>query len=142
MRAGELRAGELGFDGEASLDDLGWADIILIGSPIQEGLFAAPIQRFMEGAGLLWSEGRFANKIVSSFTSSAMTLSDSLHPWGSIIISQGAYSRAADGRAPGGPGTTARNGSVPLSPAELDLVESQARRAVEVARILKRGHAV
>jgi NAD(P)H dehydrogenase (quinone) len=84
---------------EASLDDLEWADAIILGSPTRYGLPTAQLKQFIDQTGPLWANGKLVNKIVSSFTSAATkhgghettltALNNTFYHWGSIIVSPG-----------------------------------------------------
>src|SRR5262245_7520523 len=56
---------------EASLDDLEWADVIMLGAPTRYGLPAAQMKQFLDTTGPLWAQGRLINKIGTSFTATA-----------------------------------------------------------------------
>ena len=55
--------------GEASNDDLTWADAIVLGTPTRYGLPSAQLKQFIDQTGGLWAKGALANKIGSAFTS-------------------------------------------------------------------------
>src|SRR5919107_5364938 len=57
--------------GEASNDDLTWADAIIFGTPTRYGLPSAQLKQFIDQTGGLWARGALANKIGSAFTSAA-----------------------------------------------------------------------
>jgi NAD(P)H dehydrogenase (quinone) len=54
----------------ATLDDLEWADGIAFGTPTRFGNVAAQLKQFIDQAGRLWQEGKLADKVATSFTSS------------------------------------------------------------------------
>src|SRR5262245_43698023 len=56
---------------EATLDDLEWADVILMGAPTRYGMPAAQLKQFIDTTGPLWGQGLLVNKVMSSFTASA-----------------------------------------------------------------------
>jgi NAD(P)H dehydrogenase (quinone) len=84
---------------EASLDDLEWADAIIIGSPTRYGLPAAQVKQFMDTTGPLWGQGKLINKIASSFATTATkhggqettitAINNAFYHWGSIIVAPG-----------------------------------------------------
>jgi len=83
----------------ASLDDLEWADGIAFGTPTRFGNVAAQLKQFMDRAGHLWQQGKLADKVATSFTSSQTThggqettilaLNNTLYHWGMVILPLG-----------------------------------------------------
>jgi NAD(P)H dehydrogenase (quinone) len=57
----------------ATLDDLDWADGVAFGTPTRFGNVAAQLKQFIDQAGRLWQEGKLADKVATSFTSSQTT---------------------------------------------------------------------
>ena len=55
--------------GQATLDDLEWANAYAFGSPTRFGLPAAQLKQFLDGTGSQWRAGVFHQKLVTSFTS-------------------------------------------------------------------------
>ena len=55
----------------ATLDDLEWADGVAFGTPTRFGNVAAQLKQFIDQAGHLWQEGKLADKVATTFTSSA-----------------------------------------------------------------------
>jgi NAD(P)H dehydrogenase (quinone) len=84
---------------EAELEDLEWADGFAFGTPTRYGLPAAQLKEFIDQTGPLWVEGRLANKVATSFTSSAnrhggqestlLALNNTFYHWGSVIVPPG-----------------------------------------------------
>lgn len=84
---------------EATLDDLEWADAIILGSPTRYGLPSAQLKQFMDTTGPLWGQGKLVNKIASAFTTTAtahggqestiLAINNAFYHWGSIIVSPG-----------------------------------------------------
>lgn len=80
---------------EASLADLEWADGFAFGTPTRYGLPAAQLKEFIDQTGPLWVRGKLANKMATSFTSSAnrhggqestlLALNNTFYHWGSLI---------------------------------------------------------
>ncbi len=54
---------------EATLDDLEWANAIVLGTPTRFGLPSSQIKQFIYSAGSLWAQGKLVNKVASSFVS-------------------------------------------------------------------------
>jgi NAD(P)H dehydrogenase (quinone) len=83
----------------ATLDDLEWADGVAFGSPTRFGNVAAQLKQFIDQAGQLWQEGKLAEKVGTSFTSSQTThggqestilaLNNTLYHWGMLILPLG-----------------------------------------------------
>jgi NAD(P)H dehydrogenase (quinone) len=83
----------------ASLDDLEWADGVAFGTPTRFGNVAAQLKQFIDQAGQLWQDGKLADKVATSFTSSQTThggqestllaLSNTLYHWGMVILPLG-----------------------------------------------------
>jgi NAD(P)H dehydrogenase (quinone) len=83
----------------AALDDLEWAHGIAFGTPTRFGNLAAQLKQFIDQAGLLWQEGRLADKVATTFTSSQtahggqettiLALNNTLYHWGMLILPLG-----------------------------------------------------
>jgi NAD(P)H dehydrogenase (quinone) len=97
---------------EVMLDDLEWADGFAFGSPTRFGLPAAQLKEFIDQTGPLWLQGRLANKVATSFTSSQhahggqestlLALNNVFYHWGCVIVPPG-YTHAVVGAAGGNP---------------------------------------
>jgi NAD(P)H dehydrogenase (quinone) len=84
---------------EVKLEDLEWADGFALGTPTRYGLPAAQLKEFIDQTGPLWIEGQLANKVATSFTSSAnrhggqestlLALNNTFYHWGSLIVPPG-----------------------------------------------------
>ncbi|MBN6052097.1 NAD(P)H:quinone oxidoreductase [Nonomuraea sp. RK-328] len=139
---------------EASVADVEWADVILLGTPTRFGLPAAQLKQFIDATGGLWAQGKLVNKVVSSFTSTStshggqestlLALNNTFYHWGSIIVPPGFADPIQFDPANGNPyGASSISGGNPRNVAEANLaaVEFQTRRAVEIASALRRGFA-
>jgi NAD(P)H dehydrogenase (quinone) len=83
----------------ASLYDLEWADGIAFGTPTRFGNVAAQLKQFIDQAGRLWQEGKLADKVATSFTSSQtahggqestlLALNNTFYHWGMLILPVG-----------------------------------------------------
>src|SRR6266511_77828 len=83
----------------ATLDDLEWATGIAFGTPTRFGNVAAQLKQFIDQAGRLWQEGKLADKVATSFTSSytphggqestVLALNNTLYHWGMLILPLG-----------------------------------------------------
>ncbi|MGY1456496.1 NAD(P)H:quinone oxidoreductase [Streptomyces sp. SS8] len=136
----------------ADIGDLEWADVVLFGTPTRFGLPAAQLKQFIDSAGGLWAQGKLVNKVVSSFTSTTQThggqestllaLNNTFYHWGAIIVPPGYADPVQFHAKTGNPYGT---GHVSYADATVDgatlaAIEFQARRAVETASALIRGH--
>ncbi len=135
---------------EASLDDLEWADVILLGSPTRYGLPTAQLKQFIDTTGPLWAQGKLVNKVATSFTSAGTShggqettitaINNTFYHWGSIIVPPG-YADPVQFQAgnPYGTSHVSANGANPPGETELAAIAFQTRRAVEIAAALKAG---
>ena len=135
---------------EATLDDLEWADVILLGTPTRYGLPTAQLKQFIDQTGPLWGTGKLVNKVVSSFTSAGTAhgglettitaLNNTFYHWGAIIVPPG-YADPIQFQAgnPYGTGHVSANGANPPGEVDLAAIAFQARRATEIGAALKRG---
>ena len=135
---------------EATLDDLEWADVILLGTPTRYGLPTAQLKQFIDSTGPLWGAGKLINKVASSFTSTGtahggqestiLALNNTFYHWGSIIVGPG-YADPIQFQAgnPYGTSHISNNGANPPGETELAAIGFQTRRAIQIADALKRG---
>lgn len=135
---------------EATLEDLEWADAIIFGTPTRYGLPTAQLKQFLDQTGPLWSQGRLADKIVSSFCTTSTqhggqettitALNNTFYHWGSIIVGPGYLDPIQfEAGNPYGASFTSDNGR--LSPDETALASArfQGRRVAEVAQQYQAG---
>jgi NAD(P)H dehydrogenase (quinone) len=83
----------------AALEDLEWADGVAFGTPTRFGNVAAQLKQFIDQAGRLWQQGKLADKVGTSFTSSQtphggqestiLALNNTLYHWGMLILPLG-----------------------------------------------------
>ncbi|MGW5677930.1 NAD(P)H:quinone oxidoreductase [Streptomyces sp. NPDC003860] len=135
---------------EAALEDLAWADAVLLGTPTRFGNPASQLRAFLETTGPLWAQGQLAGKVCSAFTASntahggqestILALSNTFYHWGGIIVPPG-YTNPVQFKTgnPYGASHVAALGA----PGEdtLESARHQARRAVETAAALKANRA-
>ncbi|HEX2317302.1 MAG TPA: NAD(P)H:quinone oxidoreductase type IV [Thermomonospora sp.] len=138
---------------EAGLEDLDWADALMMGAPTRYGMPAAQLKQFIDTTGPLWGRGRLVNKVASSFTATAtahggqestlLALNNTFYHWGAIIVPPG-YADPVQFRTgnPYGTSHTSRNGEIPPGDDQLAAVEFQSRRVVEIAQTFRRGRSV
>ena len=137
---------------EATLEDLEWADVILLGSPTRYGLPTAQLKQFLDQTGPLWGTGKLVDKVASSFTSTGtahggqestiLAINNTFYHWGSIIVAPG-YADPIQFQAgnPYGTSHISNNGANPPGETEKAAMAFQAKRCVDVARRLKKGSA-
>ncbi len=129
----------------ATLDDLVWADGIIFSIPTRFGAPASQYQAFIDTAGGLWAQGKFANKIVSAMSSAQnphggqettiQRIYTSMFHWGAIIAAPG-YLDESISKAGGNPyGTSATQGADGQIIEDVkEAVQFQATRTYEVAQ--------
>lgn len=129
---------------EATLDDLEWADAIILGTPTRYGLPTAQLKQFIDTTGPLWGAGKLVNKIASSFTSAAtahggqestiLALNNTFYHWSAIIVGPG-YADPIQFQAGNPYGTcfVSQNGTVKPDETALAAARFQGRRTAEVA---------
>ncbi|HZK10638.1 MAG TPA: NAD(P)H:quinone oxidoreductase [Clostridia bacterium] len=136
---------------EASSEDLLWADAIIFSSPTRFGNVASQVKQFMDLQGGVWAQGKLADKVVSAMSSAQnphggqeqtiQSIYTTMMHWGAIIVAPG-YTDGSVFLAGGNPyGTSVTAGSDGMVEDVEASVKHQARRTVEVARLLKLGRA-
>ena len=137
---------------EASLDDLEWADVVILGSPTRYGLPAAQVKQFIDTTGPLWAQGKLADKVYTSFTSTGTAhggqettltaLNNTFYHWGGIIVPPGYTDpiQFQSGNPYGGSHVSA-NGANPPGETDLAAAAYLGLRAVTVAAAFKAGRA-
>lgn len=130
---------------EAGLDDLAWADAVLLGTPTRFGNPASQLRAFIETTGVLWREGGLAGKVYSAFTASStahggqestlLALANTFYHWGGIIVPPG-YADPVQFRSGNPYGTSHVAGAGPPDEVALQAARFQAGRAVDVAAAL------
>ncbi|MGW2047348.1 NAD(P)H:quinone oxidoreductase [Streptomyces sp. NPDC001858] len=135
---------------QATIDDVDWADVVLLGTPTRFGNPASQLRAFIETTGPLWFQGKLAGKVYSAFTSSStphggqestlLALSNTFYHWGGVIVPPGYTNpvQAQQGNPYGASHVVA--GGAP-GEESLGAARHQARRAVEIAAALKAGRA-
>jgi NAD(P)H dehydrogenase (quinone) len=137
---------------EASLDDLRWADAIIMGTPTRYGLPTAQLKQFIDTTGGLWASGALVNKVCSSFTSAAtqhggheatiLSLNTTFYHWGALIVGPG-YADPIQFQSgnPYGVSFTSNNGALKPDETALGAARFQGRRVAEVAAQFAAGRA-
>jgi NAD(P)H dehydrogenase (quinone) len=135
----------------ATLSDLEWADGIAFGTPTRFGNVAAQLKQFIDQAGRLWQEGKLADKVATSFTSSQTThggqestilaLNNTFYHWGMVLLPVG-YTVQEVFAAGGNPyGTSFVSGHRVTGPDEqaLALARYQGQRLARYAAVVGRA---
>ncbi|GGO14447.1 NAD(P)H:quinone oxidoreductase [Micromonospora parathelypteridis] len=137
---------------EAMLDDLSWADVVILGAPTRYGIIAAQLKQFIDTSGPLWAQGALANKVYAGFTSSGTlhggqettltSLFNVFYHWGGIVVTPG-YTDTSQFIAgnPYGASHTSNNGEIAPDSVALEACALTARRAVLIGTALKAGMA-
>ena len=128
---------------EATLDDLEWADGIILGSPTRYGLPSSQLKQFIDLTGPLWANGKLINKITSSFASASTphggqettitAINNTFYHWGSIIVGLG-YVEPSQFEAgnPYGVSFTSNNGKLDPDETALTAARLQGKRVAEI----------
>ncbi|MEV0776394.1 NAD(P)H:quinone oxidoreductase [Streptomyces sp. NPDC050433] len=136
--------------GEATPDDMRWADAVIFGSPTRYGNVSAQLKQFLDTLGGLWQEGRLADKVYSGFTASAtlhggqettlLALYNTIHHFGGILVAPGYTdeSKYVDGN-PYGTSHVSGQGDLPVNEQTLTAARVQAERVVKFTRAIKAG---
>ncbi|MFC3500709.1 NAD(P)H:quinone oxidoreductase [Micromonospora krabiensis] len=131
----------------ATLDDLAWADAYAFGTPTRYGNVAAQLKQFLDSTGGLWQQGALADKPATGFTSAGnahggnestlLALYNTLHHWGSIIVSPG-YTDPVVFAAGGNPyGTSHPGGAGAPGEEPLEAARYQGERLAKFAARLR-----
>ncbi|ATY97378.1 NAD(P)H-dependent oxidoreductase [Streptomyces bacillaris] len=141
----------------AQLDDLEWADAIMIGTPVRYGLPAPKLMEWIDTTTDMAIAGKLHDKPVTAFTSgdgahagqetTVLGLYNTFCHWGGVIVPNGiTHEVISKRRANGCPYGTASHshqkqpGTVPAD--NIAAVEYQARHVIKIAEALNRGLAV
>ncbi|MEU1517195.1 NAD(P)H-dependent oxidoreductase [Streptomyces sp. NPDC005811] len=135
---------------EATLDDLDWADAVLLGSPVHFGLAAPPLMQFINTTSPLSIQGRLLNKAVSAFASGSaehggqvttiLALHNAICHWGSVIVATGSAEKVLYEKNNGNPygaSTVAGSRAGFIHEENVGAVAYQTRRTIQVAAALK-----
>lgn len=129
----------------ATVEDLIWADGIIMGSPTRFGNISAQLKQFLDTLGSVWQQGLLADKVYSGFTSTGtlhggqestlLALTHTFHHFGGIVVPPG-YTHP-DKFVDGNPYGTAHHdagGSAPVDDTTRAAARVQAERVVRFAR--------
>jgi NAD(P)H dehydrogenase (quinone) len=127
----------------ATLEDIDWANAILMSAPTRFGVSASQLRAFIDQLGPLWARGALAHKAVSAMTSAQnphggqestlLSLYTTFMHWGAILVPPGYTDPVifASGGNPYGASVTAAGN--PLGEEDKATIRHQARRLVQVA---------
>ncbi|MFC8195344.1 flavodoxin family protein [Streptomyces sp. NPDC060006] len=137
---------------DVGLDDLVWADAIMVGTPVHYGLPAPQILNFIDHTGPVAIPGKLMNKAVSAFASGSMphagqqaailALHNAFCHWGAVIVPNGsaaAVLHQPGNGAPYGTGTISRHEANSVTEDNFGAIEYQTLRTLQVAGALARG---
>jgi len=135
----------------ATVADLEWADGIAFGTPTRFGNVAAQLKQLIDQAGRLWQEGKLADKVATSFTSSQtahggqestiLALNNTFYHWGMLVLPLG-YTVQEVFAAGGNPyGSSFVSGHRVTGPDDeaLSLAHYQGQRLVRFAAVVARA---
>lgn len=123
---------------------------MLFGTPTRFGTPSGQLKAFIDTAGVLWREGKLADKVYSAFTASGtahggqestiLALGNVFYHWGGIIVPPG-YTDPIQYQAGNPYGTSHVAGEGPPGDVALEAARYQARRVVDTTAALKAGRA-
>jgi NAD(P)H dehydrogenase (quinone) len=132
-----------------TVEDVEWADALILGAPTRFGIIASELKAFIDGLGGLWFQGKLFNKVGAAFSATAsphggaeMTiigLYAVLSQMGLIIVPNGYGDPITfQGGTPYG-SHTAVDGQYVKAPADADLAVGryQGARVAKVTALLK-----
>ncbi|MEU7480428.1 NAD(P)H-dependent oxidoreductase [Lentzea sp. NPDC042327] len=125
----------------AAVDDVLWADAVILGTPTRFGNVSAQLKQFIDTLGPAWFSGLLANKVYSAFTSGGSThggmettlvsIYNMVCHFGGIIVPPGGDFN------PYGTSHVLGADNRPVCDVTLRAAGVQAERVVRVARALK-----
>ncbi|MFK4272482.1 NAD(P)H:quinone oxidoreductase [Streptomyces milbemycinicus] len=145
--AGAAPAGDTVEVPVACVDDLLWADGVLLGSPTRFGNIAGPLKSFLDSLGGAWQKQQLADKVYSGFTatgslhggqeSTLLALMTSFHHFGGVVVAPGYTSpeKFADGN-PYGTAHCTEDRTRPVDDTTRTAARIQAARVVRFARAI------
>jgi NAD(P)H dehydrogenase (quinone) len=125
----------------ASVDDVLWADAVVLGTPTRFGNVSSQLKQFIDTLGPAWFSGLLADKVYSAFTSGGslhggmettlVSIYNMVCHFGGIIVPTGGDLN------PYGTSHVLGAGNLPVDDIALRAAQIQAERVVRVARALK-----
>ncbi|QVQ52456.1 NAD(P)H:quinone oxidoreductase [Spiractinospora alimapuensis] len=133
---------------DATLDDLTWADVVLLGTPTRFGAMASQLKQFIDTTSEVWGDGLLTDKVYSAFTSTynqhggqestLLSLYNVIYHWGGVIVPPG-YADPIQFELGNPYGTSHVGASGAPTQLHRDIMAFQTRRAVTTARALTAG---
>jgi NAD(P)H dehydrogenase (quinone) len=134
---------------KASIEDLEWADAIIMGTPTRFGTMASQLKQFIDQTGGLWFQGKLANKVAAGFCTASnahggqeatiLSLYNTFYHWGAIVAAPG-YTDQAVFTAGGNPyGASATGTEAGPTEQELEGGIHVGRRAATVSSWVATG---
>ncbi|MEV8019166.1 NAD(P)H-dependent oxidoreductase [Streptomyces sp. NPDC086554] len=136
----------------ATLEDLLWADAIMIGTPVHFGLPAPQLMNFIDHSGPVAIPGMLVNKAVTVFASGSaahagaqtaiLAVHNALCHWGSLIVPNGSSVEILGSEHNGSPYGTcsiSRHLANHVHEDNIKAIEYQTQRVVEVATAYQIG---
>ncbi|MDT6985774.1 flavodoxin family protein [Streptomyces lusitanus] len=133
---------------QAAVDDVLWADAVILGSPTRFGNVSAQLKHFLDSLGEPWRKGLLADKVYSAFTATSsrhggqeatlLALITSFHHFGGIVVAPGYTSpeKFVDGN-PYGTAHSTEGRTRPVDAVTRDAARVQARRVVRLAAAVR-----
>jgi NAD(P)H dehydrogenase (quinone) len=115
---------------QATLGDLAWADVVLLGTPTRFGNPANQLRAFIDTAGPLWHRGGLAGALLA--------LGNVFYHGGDIVVPP-CYTDPVQFQSGNPCGTSRVADDGPPSDVALEAARCQAQRAVDAAATLKTG---
>lgn len=123
---------------------------MLFGTPTRFGNPASQLRAFIDTTGIMWYQGKLADKVYSAFTASntahggqestILALGNTFYHWGGIIEAPG-YTDPVQYKSGNPYGTSHVAGDGAPNDVALEAARHQARHAVDTAAALKAGRA-
>jgi NAD(P)H dehydrogenase (quinone) len=130
----------------ATVDDLDWADAVILGTPTRYGTPAAQLKQFIDITGPLWQQGKLSNKVYSAFVSAGtrhgghestlLALANTFYHWGGVIVPPG-YTDPIQFQAGNPYGSTHVSGEGEPTDVTLNSAVHQGKRVAEFAAAIK-----
>lgn len=136
---------------KATLDDLEWADAVILGTPTRFGLMASQLKQFIDTAGGLWFRGKLTDKVAAGFATASnahggqeatiLSMYHTFYHWGAIVAAPG-YTDPAVAGAGGNPyGASATGTDQGVTEQELEAGRHLGKRVATVAQSIMAGRA-
>lgn len=135
---------------EATLEDLQWADAVLLGSPVHFGLAAPQLMQWINTTSPLSIRGELLDKAVSAFASGSaehggqvttiLALHNAICHWGAVVVATGSADPVLYEKNNGNPygaSTVAGNRAGFIHEENAGAIAYQTRRTIHVAAALK-----